>query len=103
MSSFAKRLKEARQLAGLLQEELGVLVGIDEMSASAWINQYERGKHLQDISMVERLASVLKIPLGYFYVEEDEIAALLVNVYKLKQGERKKVLQYVERFVVSNG
>jgi len=95
MSSFAKRLKKARLEAGISQEKLGVLAGIDEMSASARMNQYERGKHMPDVSMVERLATVLKIPAAYFYVEEDDIAELLVDLYRLKQTDRKKVIQYV--------
>lgn len=96
MSSFAKRLKEARQQAGLSQEKLGVLAGIDEMSASARMNQYERGKHMPDISMVERLAAVLKVPVAYFYIAEDDIASLLVDICRLKQGERKKVALFIE-------
>lgn len=99
MSSFAKRLKEARQQAGLSQEKLGVLAGIDEMSASARMNQYERGKHMPDISIVERLAEVLSVPVAYFYVDEDDIADLLVNLYRMKQGDRKKVLQYAVQFI----
>ncbi|HGU4535105.1 TPA: XRE family transcriptional regulator, partial [Escherichia coli] len=34
------RLKKARLNAGLTQEQLGILVGIDECSASARMNQY---------------------------------------------------------------
>jgi transcriptional regulator with XRE-family HTH domain len=99
MSSFAKRLKEARLAAGISQEKLGVLAGIDEMSASARMNQYERGKHMPDVSMVERLAEVLGVPQAYFYVDEDDIADLLVNLYRMKQGDRKKVMQYALQFV----
>lgn len=44
-SILARRLKEARLRSGLTQERLGVLAGIDEYSASARMNQYERGKH----------------------------------------------------------
>lgn len=39
------RLKEARRRAGLTQEKLGILAGLDEASASTRINQYEKGKH----------------------------------------------------------
>jgi transcriptional regulator with XRE-family HTH domain len=99
MSSFAKRLKDARLEAGISQEKLGVLAGIDEMSASARMNQYERGKHMPDISMVERLATVLGIPAAYFYVEEDDIAQLLIELYQLKQSDRKKVMLYVEQLI----
>ncbi|GGB98009.1 transcriptional regulator [Oxalicibacterium flavum] len=98
MSSFAKRLKEARLQAGLSQERLGVLAGIDEMSASARMNQYERGKHMPDISMVERLADVLKVPVAYFYIAEDDVASMLVGLYRLPQSERRQVAQLIAQY-----
>src|SRR5262249_47548553 len=48
---FARRLKAARLGAGLTQEALGVQAGIDEFSASARINQYERGKHQEALPL----------------------------------------------------
>ena len=36
---FASRLKETRLRAGLSQEQLGILVGIDEFSASARVKE----------------------------------------------------------------
>ena len=74
MSVFPKRLKEARLEAGLSQEKLGVLAGIDEMSSSARMNQYEKGKHEPDFSMVERIARVLNMPTAFFYAESDDEA-----------------------------
>lgn len=71
---FAKRLKQARLRIGISQEKLGVLAGIDEFSASARINQYERGKHVPDLHTLERLAEVLKTPAPYFYASDDELA-----------------------------
>lgn len=47
MSIFTKRLKEA----AVSQEWLGILAGIDEMSASARMNQYGRGKYEPEFSM----------------------------------------------------
>ena len=41
-----KRLEEARKRAGLSQQQLGMLAGIDEDNASAKMNQYERGVHI---------------------------------------------------------
>jgi transcriptional regulator with XRE-family HTH domain len=55
-------MKEALLWAGLSQERLGVLAGIDEMSSSAFMNQYERGKHEPDFSLVEQVAQVLDVP-----------------------------------------
>ncbi len=74
ISVFAKRLKEARLRIGISQERLGVLAGIDEYSASARVNQYERGKHQPDFQTLERLAQVLNTPAPYFYASDDELA-----------------------------
>jgi len=71
---FASRLKEARLRAGLSQEKLGILAGIDEFSASARVNQYERGKHAPDFQMAERLAQVLNVPTPYLYAADDALA-----------------------------
>lgn len=58
--------------------ELGVRAGIDEYSASARINQYERGKHTPDFLTVRNLAKALEIPSAYFFAEEDHLAELIL-------------------------
>lgn len=68
------RLKEARLRKGISQQKLGVLAGIDEATASARMNQYERGIHVPDFELVCRLAEVLSVPSCYFYTVEDELA-----------------------------
>ena len=99
MSVFAKRLKEARKIAGLSQDKLGVMSGIDEMSSSARMNQYERGKHEPDFSMVERIAKVLNVPEAYFYTKDDEAAWLAVTFHRLPHNERQKIIQIVRSAV----
>lgn len=84
-------MKEARTYAGLSQERLGVLAGIDEMSSSARMNQYERGKHEPDFTMVERIAKVLNVPESYFYAKDDEAAWLQVVFHRMSPAEREKV------------
>lgn len=93
MSVFTKRLKEARTRAGLSQERLGVLANIDEMSSSARMNQYERGKHEPDFSMVERIAKALDVPESYFYAKDDEAAWLQVVFHRMHHEDRQKLLQ----------
>lgn len=95
MSVLGRRLKEARQQKGLSQEKLGVLAGIDEMSASARMNQYERGKHTPDWLTVSRLASVLEVPVAYFYAEDDE-AALLREFHKLDDAGRRAAVEMLK-------
>ena len=97
MTVFPKRFKEARLQAGLSQERLGVLAGIDEHSASARINQYERGKHAPDWLTVKRLATVLRVPVAYFYAAEDDVAELLLAFCALDQEQRAKVLELVRQ------
>lgn len=94
---LSKRLKAARLAAGLSQERLGVLAGIDEMSASARMNQYERGKHAPDHSMVNRLAVVLHVPVAYFYAFTDDEAALLLAFHRLPIHQRICVLDFVSK------
>ena len=96
MSVLPIRLKGARKRAGLSQERLGVLAGIDEMSASARMNQYERGKHEPDFSMVQRIAKVLNVPSAYFYAAEDDTADLLVKFHRLPKNARAKVVAFVD-------
>lgn len=78
MNVFALRLREARVRQGISQEKLGVLAGIDEFSASARVNQYERGKHVPDLQMAEKLAGALNVPLPYLYAKDDKLASWIL-------------------------
>ncbi len=92
-SVIAERLREARVRAGLSQKRLGILAGIDEFSASARINQYERGKHSPEFSTVERLAKELGAPTPYFYCRDDDLAEWILRYSQdviPKKGMRRK-------------
>lgn len=88
-SVIARRLKEARLAAGLSQERLGVMAGIDEFSASARMNQYERGVHLPNPQLISKIADLLSVPTGYFYTEDDQLATLLQAYGTMNQRQRK--------------
>lgn len=96
MSVLPRRLKEARLNAALSQERLGVLAGIDEMSASARMNQYERGKHAPDWLTLEKLSAVLNVPAAYFYAVDDDLALLLLAFHRLPSEKRQSLLQTVQ-------
>ena len=76
-ATFARRLREAREAKGISQKQLGILAGIDQFVASARINQYERGKHVPDLLMAERLAHELGVPVSFFYEPHENLARLL--------------------------
>jgi transcriptional regulator with XRE-family HTH domain len=82
--------------------DLGVKAGIDEYSASARINQYERGKHTPDYSTACSLAKVLSIPVAYFYAEDDLMAELITTFGKLNTASQKKLLNSIQLLIDSD-
>ena len=93
---LAHRLKQARLRAGLSQEKLGKLAGIDPMSASARMNQYERGKHAPDYQLMCRVAEILKMPVSWFYTSNDDEARLQEIFYHLSPIVRGPLLTQAE-------
>ncbi|WP_345863024.1 helix-turn-helix transcriptional regulator [Shewanella algae] len=76
---FPKRLKQVRQQVGLSQRKLGIEAGMDPSVSSARMNQYEKGVHQPDFSMVHALSKVLKVPTAFFYCVEDDLAELILK------------------------
>lgn len=93
MSVIGKRLKEARQKAGLSQEQLGVRAGIEEDSASARMNRYERGTRSPGFELLQRIGEVLELPVTYFYASDDNEAQLLVAYYRLPADAKSRLLE----------
>jgi transcriptional regulator with XRE-family HTH domain len=93
---LAHRLKQARLRAGLSQEKLGKLAGIDPMSASARMNQYERGKHSPDYQLMCRVAEILNMPVSWFYTEDEELARLQEVAFHLDANVRRPLLVQAE-------
>ena len=89
---ISKRIKELRTEADLSQKKLGILAGIDEFSASARVNQYEKGKHVPDYSTIQRFSKVLKVPACYFYAEDDDLAKIIRIFGNLSTKDKKKML-----------
>ena len=92
INCVAKRLRQARLESGLSQKILGKEAGISLDSASARVNQFETGKHMPHIDIVEKLGQVLNAPLSYFYEKDDEVATLLLRTHRLPKQRKKKVL-----------
>ncbi|MGJ7512792.1 helix-turn-helix domain-containing protein [Pseudomonas baetica] len=96
MTIFSKRLKQARKAMGISQEQLGIEAGLEPASASARMNQYEKGVHEPGVQTVQQIAGVLGLPLAYFYCEDDDSARLLKGFHALKKADRKKAIEFVE-------
>ncbi len=89
---ITERLKRARKKAKLSQKALGERIGMDESSASARMNQYERGKHTPDVQTLKLIADELGVPLNYFFCEDESSAELACIISKMTESERKKLI-----------
>ncbi|MBQ4844567.1 helix-turn-helix transcriptional regulator [Pseudoalteromonas sp. MMG005] len=87
------RLKEARKAAGYTQQKLGLALGMEPNTASARMNQYEKGKHAPDFTTMKRIADELGVPVAYFYCEEDVLAELILELGKLNKSELEQKLK----------
>lgn len=63
------RLRAARKRAGLTQQQLGMRLGMEDSTASARMNQYEKGKHAPDYQTMQRIAKELGLPVAFFYCD----------------------------------
>ncbi len=93
----AQRLKELRLQHGLSQKQLGIKAGIDPGSASARMNQYERGKHLPDYKTLQRLAEILQVPVYFFYTTNLQDMNFFKCYHQLLPGQKQKILHLMER------
>jgi transcriptional regulator with XRE-family HTH domain len=84
---------------GVDPDAKGVAAHIDECSASARINQYERGKHWPDSGTAERLARVMNVPAAFFYATDDALAEWILKFGRLNARNRGKLLEMADDLV----
>lgn len=96
VGTFGKRLKEARERAGLSQRRLGIEAGLDEFVASTRINRYERGVHEADFQTALQIAKVLGIPRAYLYADDDGLAKMILLFTSLSKEGQKQSLKLLE-------
>lgn len=76
-SIFGRRMREARLRAGIAQDRLGVMIGLDEGCSSARISRYENGVHEPPFPVIESIAGILKVPVAYFFCDDDRLAEIM--------------------------
>ena len=87
------RLKAARKAAGLTQQQLGMQLGMEHSTASARMNQYEKGKHAPDYKTMQRIAHELGYPVAYFYCDDELLAELICLMAKLPEEVQRDLLK----------
>ncbi|MCH8493686.1 MAG: helix-turn-helix domain-containing protein [Idiomarina sp.] len=94
---FPQRLRHARLAVKLSQRELGIKIGLDASSASSRMNHYEKGRHVPDYSLACKIANVLKVPVAYFYCDQETDALRLLKLAKLDQNGLTLIDEILER------
>ena len=95
MGILPLRLKTARKKAGLTQQQLGMRLGMEQSSASARMNQYEKGKHAPDYQTMQLIAAELGLPVAYFYCDDELLAELICAISTLKKEEQELLLKKI--------
>lgn len=89
------RFKSARKAAGYTQQQLGMALGMEPNTASARMNQYEKGKHTPDYQTMKRIADELGVPVAYFYSDDDLLAELICALGRLDDKEKEEILKII--------
>ena len=96
-SIFARCLKETRLRLGIPQDKLGVMIGIDESSASARISRYESGTHAASYEIAARLAETLGVPTAYLFCDDEELAELILAWGQMSKSKRVLLRKNIRR------
>lgn len=67
---FARRLIQARERAGMTQEQVAVAAQIEE-AASVRMSQYQRGVHTPRCNIAQNLEKALDVPEEYLYSPDE--------------------------------
>lgn len=86
-------MREARLSVGLPQDKLGVVIGLDEQTASARMSRYENGTHAPDFSTAEKIAIKLGFPVAYFVSPDDQLARVILYYSRLSTSEQQLILE----------
>jgi transcriptional regulator with XRE-family HTH domain len=81
---FGERVRAARKAKGWKQKELAAAVSVEPVTVSRW----ERGEHMPDVGMIQRIADATDQPIVYFIsapsaVEVDRLEELEGRVARL--------------------
>lgn len=92
-TTFGRRLRTRRLALGLSQEAVGVLIGIDESSSRGRISRYELGVNEPAIAISRLLAKALRVPIGYFYCDDDLEAEALLIIHAVNADQKRRIVE----------
>lgn len=89
--------------AGIAQDRLGVMIGLDESSSATRISRYEMGIHEPPFPVAEKLAQALDVPVAYFYCPDDELAEFIRKAAALGDEGRQRLNECLDGLLARDG
>lgn len=89
-----KRLREAREAAGISQEKLSQLIDIDGKNSRSRLSSYEVGRTEPPFSLVVKIARLLDYPEYYFYTVDDDMAKNMLEVHRNRVNPEENHIWY---------
>jgi len=102
-SPLPQRLKSARKLAKLTQEQLSTELGFDRSHGTARISQYETGKHAPDFAMAKKMADALGVPVAFLYCDDDDLGGLILVASRLDKKLMDDLLKEIKLKILGMG
>lgn len=87
-SVVAARLRQARQLRGLSQREVGVRMGLDKDTASARISRYESESMAVSLESLFELARALNVPPAYLLATTPAMADAILSLGRESESQQ---------------
>jgi len=106
---IGRKLQQAREDAGLSQEQLASMLGC----AQSTLSNYEKGKRRIYLTQLENIAEILNKPIEYFLesnnhhepikhlnnmnasIDEPDLLQIVNALYDLPREQRKSVMDYI--------
>ena len=85
---------------GLSQDKLGVLLGLDEQTASTRISRYENGIHEPPLKTAQSIATTLGVPLAYLYCDDNRLAELILQCSKFTEDHWRSLDSFIQSRLV---
>lgn len=94
---MADRLRQARQLRGLSQREVGVRMGLDKDTASARISRYESESMAISLDSLFELAHALNVPPAYLLATTPAMASAILALGEHNEGQQGRLAEVLEK------
>lgn len=80
-------------MRGLSQRALGALVDRDQSKdkGAVRVNRYEQQVNRADMESAAELAKALDVPVAYLFADDDQLAKLILDYWKLPPDRRAEL------------